>query len=102
MPVYDPESMGIVAGQVERLKDEFDKTKGKVKGVEGESPFGEIEGAEDAPNGVSTFHNNMNAEFDAGARIMTELGTALRKAAGLIAETEQVHKDNLKVNGQGI
>ena len=42
MPVYDSDSMAIAAGQVEKLKDEFEKSKHKVTGLdhEKESPFG--------------------------------------------------------------
>jgi hypothetical protein len=42
VPVYDADSMAIAAGQVEKLKDEFEKSKQKVTGMdhEHESPFG--------------------------------------------------------------
>ena len=36
MPVYDSDSMAIAAGQVEKLKDEFEKSKHKVTGLDHE------------------------------------------------------------------
>ncbi|MFE6616053.1 MULTISPECIES: hypothetical protein [Amycolatopsis] len=101
MPVYDPESMGIAAGQVEKLKDEFEKTKKGVTGMddEKESPFGGVDEHGDAQGAVGKFKQGVHNEFDSAGQLMEATAFVLRKAAGLIKETEAVHVDNLKVHG---
>jgi hypothetical protein len=71
VPVYDPDSMGIAAGQVEKLKDEFEKSKRKVTGVdeEKESPFGAMGGSGDVHSAVGTFKQGVHTEFDAAGKL---------------------------------
>ncbi len=103
MPVYDPDSMGIAAGQVEKLKDEFEKAKTKVTGMddEKESPFGGIDDKGDAHGAVGKFTQGVHSEFDSAGKLMEATAFVLRKAAGLIRETEEVNVDNLKVHEHG-
>lgn len=103
MPVYDPESMGIAAGQVEKLKDEFEKSKKDVTGMddEKESPFGGIDDKGDAQGAVGKFKQGVHSEFDSAGKLMEATAFVLRKAAGLIQETEAVHVDNLKLHEHG-
>lgn len=103
MPVYDPDSMGIAAGQVEKLKDEFEKAKHKVTGMEDEreSPFGGIDDKGDAHGAVGKFTQGVHSEFDSAGKLMEATAFVLRKAAGLINETEAVHVDNLKLHEHG-
>ncbi|HEV7981236.1 hypothetical protein [Amycolatopsis sp.] len=100
MPVYDAHSMGIAAGQVERLKDEFEKSKGKVTGVDDEkdSPFGSMGGSGDVHSAVGTFKEGVHNEFDAGGKLMEATSFVLRKAAGLIEEADQIAKDNVTLH----
>ena len=100
MPVYDPDSMAIAARNVEKLKDEFEKSKKHVTGVdeEHESPFGTMGGSQDVHGAVGTFKQGVHSEFDAGGKLMEATGFILRKAAGLIQETDQVHKTDLAVH----
>lgn len=103
MPVYDPDSMGIAAGQVEKLKDEFEKSKKDVTGMddEKESPFGGIDDKGDAQGAVGKFKQGVHSEFDSAGKLMEATAFVLRKAAGLIQETEAVHVDNLKLHEHG-
>jgi hypothetical protein len=103
VPVYDTHSMGIAAGQVERLKDEFEKSKGKVTGVdeEHESPFGAMGGSKDVHGAVGTFKDGVHHEFDAGGKLMEATGYVLRKAAGLLTETDEVLASDLKIHQSG-
>ncbi|MBN6035857.1 hypothetical protein [Amycolatopsis sp. 195334CR] len=90
MPVYDSESMGIAARRVAKLRDEFDKSKGKVMPVEGEhNPFGSMGGSEDVKGALGGFQTGVHSEFEAGGQLMTSLSDALLRAAGLIAENDQ-------------
>ena len=100
MPVYDPDSMGIAAGQVEKLKDEFEKTKKGVTGMddEKESPFGGVDEHGDAHGAVGKFKDGVHNQFDAAGKHMEALGFAMRKAAGLIAETDQVGASDLELH----
>ncbi|MGW4061141.1 hypothetical protein ACWEGE_22865 [Amycolatopsis sp. NPDC004747] len=100
MPVYDTESMAIAAGQVEKLKDEFEKSKQKVTGLdhEKESPFGGMDETGDAHGAVGKFKDGVHNQFDAAGRHMEALGYAMRKAAGLIAETDQVGASDLQLH----
>lgn len=103
MPVYDPDSMGIAAGQVEKLKDEFEKAKNKVTGMddERESPFGGMDDKGDAHGAVGKFTKGVHSEFDSAGKLMEATAFVLRKAAGLLNETEAVHVDNLKLHEHG-
>jgi hypothetical protein len=103
VPVYDPDSMGIAAGQVEKLKDEFEKSKHKVTGVddEKESPFGTMTGSADVHGAVGTFKQGVHTEFDAAGKLMEATGFVLRKAAGLIEETDQVAKSDVTLHQNG-
>ncbi|MDT7801940.1 MAG: hypothetical protein QOI78_5373 [Actinomycetota bacterium] len=100
MPVYDTDSMAIAAGQVEKLKDEFEKSKQKVTGLdhEKESPFGGMDDKGDAHGAVGKFKDGVHSQFDAAGKHMEALGFAMRKAAGLIAETDQVGASDLKLH----
>jgi hypothetical protein len=100
VPVYDPDSMAIAANQVEKLKDEFEKSKGKVTGMdhEKESPFGGMAGAQDAHGAVGRFKQGVHTQFDAAGKHMDALSFAMRKAAGLIAETDQVGASDLTLH----
>ncbi|MGW3961894.1 hypothetical protein ACWED2_18875 [Amycolatopsis sp. NPDC005003] len=100
MPVYDTESMAIAARQVEKLKDEFEKSKQKVTGLdhEKESPFGGMDETGDAHGAVGKFKDGVHNQFDAAGRHMEALGFAMRKAAGLIAETDQVGASDLQLH----
>lgn len=100
MPVYDAESMAIAAGQVEKLKDEFEKSKQKVTGLdhEKESPFGGMDANGEAHGAVGKFKDGVHSQFDAAGRHMEALGFAMRKAAGLITETDQVGASDLKLH----
>jgi hypothetical protein len=103
VPVYDPDSMGIAAGQVDKLKHEFEKSKCKVTGVddEKESPFGTMGGSGDVHSAVGTFKEGVHSEFDAAGKLMEATGFVLRKAAGLIAETEDVAKSDVTLHQSG-
>ena len=103
MPVYDPDSMAIAAGQVERLKDEFDKSKKHLTGVdeEHESPFGTMGGSKDVHGAVGQFKQGVHSEFDAAGKLMEATGFVLRKAAGMMAEADQVGASDLKLHEPG-
>lgn len=103
VPVYDPDSMAIAAGQVERLKHEFEKSKHKVTGLdeEKESPFGTMSGSGGVHGAVGTFKEGVHAEFDAAGKLMEATGLALRKAAGLVSETDQVAKSDATLHQTG-
>ena len=103
VPVYDTHSMGIAASQVERLKEEFEKSKGKVTGVDDEkdSPFGTMGGSQDVHGAVGTFKDGVHHEFDAGGKLMEATSYVLRKAAGLLTETDEVLASDLKVHQSG-
>jgi len=92
--------MGIAAGQVEKLKDEFEKSKHKVTGMdhEKESPFGGMAAAQDAHGAVGQFKQGVHNQFDAAGKHMQALGFAMRKAAGLLGETDQVAKSDVTLH----
>lgn len=100
VPVYDPDSMHIAAGQVEKLKDEFQKSKDKVTGMDHlhESPFGGLAGAKDAHNAVGQFKQGVHAEFDAAGKLMEATGAALHKAAQKMVEADEVGAGDLKIH----
>jgi hypothetical protein len=95
--------MAIAAGQVEKLKDEFEKSKKHLTGVdeEHESPFGTMGGSKDVHSAVGEFKGGVHKEFDAAGKLMEATGFVLRKAAGLIAETDAVGKSDLQVHETG-
>ncbi|MFF5985612.1 hypothetical protein [Prauserella flavalba] len=100
MPVYDAESMNITAGSLDRLAEEFRSSKAKMKGVEGESPFGDVEDPEN-PDKVSgtlgSFTSGMQSEFETAAGLMTAASTALRDAVAAMGEADATAADNLTV-----
>lgn len=100
MPVYDADSMAIVARQVEKLKDEFKKSKEKLTGMdqEKETPFGGMPGAADTHGAVGHFKDGVHSQFDAAGQHMDALAFVMRKAAGLIAETDQVAKSDVTLH----
>ena len=100
MPVYDAESMAIAARQVEKLKDEFEKSKRHLTGVddEPESPFGTMGGSKDVHGAVGNFKQGVHTEFDAAGKLMEATGFVLRKAAGLVEETDLVGKTDLTLH----
>ncbi|WP_033290053.1 hypothetical protein [Amycolatopsis jejuensis] len=100
MPVYDADSMAIAARQVEKLKDEFRKSKDKLTGMdhERESPFGGMDGAEDAHSAVGEFKKGVHSQFDAAGQHMDALAVAMRRAAGLMTEMDQVAKSDITVH----
>jgi hypothetical protein len=103
VPVYDQDSMAIAAGQVEKLKDEFEKSKKKVTGMddEKESPFGGMAGAQDAHGAAGQFKQGVHKEFDAGGQHMEAVAYALRRAAGLMTEMDEVAKSDITVHEPG-
>ncbi|VVJ23192.1 Uncharacterised protein [Amycolatopsis camponoti] len=103
MPVYDPDSMAIAARHVEKLKDEFEKSKKHLTGVddEKESPFGTMGGSQDVHGAVGDFKQGVHSEFDAAGKLMEATSFVLKKAAGLIAEADQVGASDLKLHEHG-
>ncbi|NIJ14928.1 hypothetical protein FHU38_005336 [Saccharomonospora amisosensis] len=98
MPVYDAESMNITAGQVDRIAEDFRRSKAAMRGVEGVSPFGEVEDPDNPEQVSATLHSfttGMRAEFDAAASLVSAAGTALRDAVRAMTETDTVAADNL-------
>jgi len=100
VPVYDPDSMATAAKDVEKLKHEFEKSKGHLTGVdhEPESPFGTMGGSQGVHGAVGTFKQGVHGEFDSAGKLMEATGFILRKAAGLIQETDQVAVTDLTVH----
>ncbi|MFI5607453.1 hypothetical protein [Amycolatopsis sp. NPDC051903] len=100
MPVYDVDSMAIAARQVEKLKDEFQKSKAKLTGMDHEkdSPFGGMPGSADAHSAVGEFKNGVHSQFDAAGEHMDALSSAMRRAAGLLAEMDDVAKSDITVH----
>ncbi|WIX80984.1 hypothetical protein QRX50_09585 [Amycolatopsis carbonis] len=100
MAVYDVDSMAIAARQVEKLKDEYQKSKDKLTGMdhEKESPFGGMPGSQDAHSAVGEFKNGVHSQFDAAGQHMDALASAMRKAAGLMTEMDEVGKSDLTVH----
>jgi len=109
VPVYDTDSMAIIAGQVDRIRDEIEKSKGKITALEGENPFGTMTGPDGGTNGGSegvkgalgSFQDGVHAEFDAASGHMAAASDFLRRAAGLITETDQVAGENITVHENG-
>ncbi|MGH9059839.1 MAG: hypothetical protein ACRDZY_10040 [Acidimicrobiales bacterium] len=103
MPVYDADSMAITARQVEKLKDEFEKSKRHLTGVDDEpdSPFGTMGGSKDVHGAVGSFKQGVHTEFDAAGKLMEATGFVLRKAAGLVEEADQVGKSDVTLHVTG-
>ncbi|MEU6645939.1 hypothetical protein ABZ863_25790 [Saccharomonospora sp. NPDC046836] len=100
MPVYDAESMNITAGMVDRIAEDFRTSKAQLKGVEGESPFGDVEDPENpdqASGTLGSFTTGMQSEFETAAGLMTAASTALRDAVRAMTEADAVAADNLTV-----
>ncbi|MBB4687495.1 hypothetical protein [Amycolatopsis jiangsuensis] len=100
MPVYDADSMASAARQVEKLKEEFRKSKDKVTGMddERESPFGGMDDAQDAHGAVGHLKDGVHSQFDAAGQHMDALALAMRRAAGLMTEMDEVAKSDLTVH----
>lgn len=104
MPVYDPDSMNITAGSIEKLADEFGRTRERVVGVQGESPFGTVQDEKDGPGvhgALGSFTSGMQNELDAAGKHMTALGKALRDAANATTEADTAAKDAITVHERG-
>src|SRR5882757_3086774 len=104
MPNSDTDSMDHVAGKVEVLHDHFQDTKGRLTGIAGPNPFGEIRHpdgrpgetpSEAAARTVGAFTERMHGEFDAAAELMRSTGGALRAAARALRETDAAAADSL-------
>lgn len=98
MPVYDADSMILTAGKVDQLAEDFRASKAKMKGVEGESPFGEVEDEDDpdrVDGALGSFTSGMQDEFETAAGLMSAASTALRDAVAAMSEADQVAADNL-------
>lgn len=103
MPVYDVESMNLTAGKVDKLADDFRSSKGKITGIEGESPFGEVEDEDNpdkADGAVGSFASGMQSEFESAAGHMTAASSAIRNAIAAMGEADQTAADNLTLKGQ--
>ncbi|WP_298182424.1 hypothetical protein [Saccharomonospora sp.] len=98
MPVYDAESMKITAERVDRIAEDFRSSMDKLKGIQGRSPFGEVEdpdSPEKAEGTVGAFTDGMRSEFDAAARRVSAASTALRDAVNAMTEADAVAAENL-------
>ncbi|MCP2236894.1 hypothetical protein LY41_002724 [Prauserella halophila] len=105
MPVYDAESMRSTAGKVDGIADRIVEDKAKLRGVEGESPFGEVEDEDtDDPERVDSalgsFTSGMQAEFDAAQQHMAEASGALRNAIAAMTEADEQAASNLTMRGE--
>ncbi|EIF01054.1 hypothetical protein SacglDRAFT_04223 [Saccharomonospora glauca K62] len=98
VPVYDAESMTITARRVDRIADDFKASMEKLKGIQGENPFGEVEepdNPEPVAGTVGKFTDGMRSEFDAAASRVSAASTALRDAVNAMSEADAVAADNL-------
>ncbi|MFC4005493.1 hypothetical protein ACFS2C_25170 [Prauserella oleivorans] len=98
MPVYDVDSMNITAGKVDKIAEEFLAAKEKLTGVQGESPFGEVEDPENpdkAAETVGSFTAGMQNEFDKAAGLVAAASTALRDAVRAMGEADNQAAENL-------
>ncbi|CAM3081550.1 hypothetical protein SAXI111661_17400 [Saccharomonospora xinjiangensis] len=98
MPVYDAESMTITAQRVDRIAEDFRASMDKLKGIEGESPFGDVEDPDNpdkVAGTVGAFTDGMRSEFDAAAGRVSAASSALRDAVGAMSEADAVAADNL-------
>jgi len=103
VPVYDADSMRSTAGTVDGIADRISKDKDELRGVEGESPFGEVED-EDDPDRVDgtlgSFTAGMQSEFDAAQQHMKAASATLRKAIEAMSEADATAADNLTMRGE--
>ncbi|OLT38689.1 hypothetical protein BJF85_08245 [Saccharomonospora sp. CUA-673] len=103
MPVYDAESMRSTAGKVDGIADRVEQDQKGLRGVEGESPFGEVED-EDDPDRVDaalgSFTAGMQSEFDSARRHMQAASGALRNALQAMSEADATAADNLTMRGE--
>ncbi|EHK89066.1 hypothetical protein ACWGRK_03635 [Saccharomonospora azurea] len=98
MPVYDAESMTITAQRVEQIAEDFRSSMDKLKGIQGDSPFGDVEDPDDpdrVAGTVGAFTDGMRSEFSAAASRVNAAGMALRNALGAMTEADAVAADNL-------
>lgn len=98
VPVYDAESMNITAGRIDRVAEDFRRSKAAMRGVEGESPFGDVEDADNPEQVSATLHSfttGMRAEFEAAASLASAAGAAVRDAVRAMTETDTVAAENL-------
>lgn len=103
VPVYDAESMRSTAGKVDGIADRIIEDKAKLRGVEGESPFGEVEDEDDpdrVDNALGSFTSGMQAEFDAAQQHMAEASGALRNAIAAMSEADAQAASNLTMQGE--
>jgi hypothetical protein len=116
VPDYDLESMEMVAGKIAAIHDRFQDSKKKLTGVPPKHPFGAVRHPEedpehpnhaipsrsdDAAGAVHSFSQGSQTEFEAGGRLMSATGDALRRAIQLIREREAAAKDSVTVKDQG-
>ena len=106
MPQSDPDSLEHVAGKVEVLHDNFKNSKGKMTGIVGSNPFGDLKHPDERPGetpseaaakALGSFKDRMHGQFDAAAELMRSTGGALRDAARALRETEAAAKDSVTV-----
>ncbi|EHR63813.1 hypothetical protein [Saccharomonospora cyanea] len=98
MPVYDAESMTITAQRVDRIAEDFRASMDKIKGIQGENPFGDVEDPDNpdpVAGTVGRFTDGMRSEFDAAASRVSAASAALRDAVGAMSEADAVAADNL-------
>lgn len=106
MPQSDPDSMEHVAGRVEALHDSFQDTKGKMTGIVGTNPFGDLRHPDNRPGetpseaaarALGSFKDRMHSQLDAAADLMHSTGGALRDAARALRETDDAAKDSVTI-----
>ena len=102
----DPDSLEHVAGQVEKIHDHFQDSKGKITGVTGENPFGTIKHPDERPgkqpsddvlDALHSYRDGMHKQFDAASKLMLSTGGALREAARAMRGTDEAAADSLTV-----
>jgi hypothetical protein len=111
VPQSDPDSLEHVAGKVEVLHDHFKDSKGKMIGVAGPNPFGDIRHPDNRPgehpseaavNALGSFKDRMHSQFDAAAELMKSTGGTLRDAARIQRETEAAAKDSVTMKDDSL
>lgn len=102
MPVYDGESMNVTAEALERLADEVRTSRENLKGLRGQSPFGDVAGPQDPDDESDTvagtlgsFTQGMHTEFDAAIDLISNAGGVLRDAAAAMSETDAAAAESL-------
>jgi len=103
--------MEHVAGKVEVLHDHFKDAKGKMTGIQGPNPFGDLKHPDDRPGEtpseaaarhLATFKDRMHSQFDAAADLMLSTGGALREAAKALRETDAAAADSVTVKDDSL